>query len=293
MPDHTGAGHRPLDPPAILAALVALLAAFAYLNALAQLRRRGDAWPRARQHAFLAGSVAVALAVTAPMPGAEFTAHMVQHLILGMLAPLLLVLGRPITLALRTTPTGPGRARLLKLIHSRPAAVLMFPPLAGVIDAVGPWVLYRTRLFVIVHDQPWAYAAVHAHVFVAGMIFTASVCQLDPVRRRHPIALRAGSVIVVATAHAVLAKTLWVASPLGTRLSAADAHAGAELMYYGGDVVEIALAVVIAVAWYSASGRALARVRRHAARRGGGGAPATDGPRFHAAQVPADGKSVG
>jgi putative membrane protein len=45
-------------------------------------------------------------------------------------------------------------------------------------------------------------------------------------------------------------------------------------MYYGGDVIEVALAVVIAAIWYSASGRALARARRHAARSSTGGAPA-------------------
>jgi putative membrane protein len=285
MPDHTMAGHRPLDLPVVLVALIALLAAFAYLNAAAQLRRRGHAWPRARQYAFLAGSMAVALAATAPMPGPEFTAHMAQHLILGMLAPLLLVLGRPITLALRSMPAGPGRSRVLKRMHSRPAAVLMFPPLAGAIDAAGLWVLYRTPMFVIVHDQPWLLAAVHAHVFAAGVLFTASVCQLDPVRRRYPMTLRAGGLIAVAMAHAVLAKTLWAASPPGTSYRSVDAHAGAQLMYYGGDVVEIALAVVIAVTWYSASGRALARARRHAACHSGDRGPATGAPLSHATQT--------
>lgn len=57
MPDHTAAGDGQLDLPGVLAALIALLAAVTYLNAAAQLRRRGDRWPRVRQHSFLARAI--------------------------------------------------------------------------------------------------------------------------------------------------------------------------------------------------------------------------------------------
>jgi hypothetical protein len=58
--------------------------------------------------------------------------------------------------------------------------------LAALLDTGGLWVLYRTRLFAATDDRPWLHAAVHAHVFATGLIFTAAVCQLDPVRRRAP-----------------------------------------------------------------------------------------------------------
>jgi putative membrane protein len=269
MPDHVSAAGGPLDLAGVVAALALLLAAFTYLGAAARLRRRGDRWPQGRQYAFVAGAVALAAVATVPPPGAEFTAHMTQHLIIGMVAPLLLVLGRPVTLALRTVPAGPSRTRLLKVMHSRAVAVLVFPPLAAAIEAGGLWALYRTRLFAIIHGEPWWPAAVHAHILTAGILFTASVCQLEPVRRRYPTVLRTGSLLAAATAHAVLAKTLWVAPPPGTLYGSIDAHNGAELMYYGGDAIEIALAVVVAATWYSTSGRALARAQRRCVHSGG------------------------
>jgi putative membrane protein len=69
----------------------------------------------------------------------------------------------------------------------------------------------------------------------------------------------------------VLAKSLYAYPPPGadsalTSIAPADLQAGAQLMFYGGDAVEIALAVVVAMQWYVAVGRGRARVaRRHAA----------------------------
>jgi putative membrane protein len=89
----------------------------------------------------------------------------------------------------------------------------------------------------------------------AGVLFSSAICQLDPVRRRRSTALRATTLLVAGTAHAVLAKTLYATGPPGTAFAAADLRAGAQVMYYGGDAVEVALALVLAVGWYTAAGR--------------------------------------
>ncbi len=245
-----------------LTVVLAALAGFAYVVGATRLRRRGDAWPRPRQYLFVAGTVGLAVAASVPLPFAEFTAHMLQHLVIGMAGPLLLVLGRPVTLALRLLPGGRGRNAVLAVLHARVTAVLVSPPFAGLLDGAGLWVLYRTRLFAAADDRPWLHAAVHAHVFATGLLFTASVCQLDPVRRRYPFWLRAAALVTVATAHAVLAKSLWIAAPPGTAFAIRDARTAAESMYYGGDLVEVALAAVLAAGWYIATGRALVRAGR-------------------------------
>jgi putative membrane protein len=123
----------------------------------------------------------------------------------------------------------------------------------------GLWILYRTRLFASTHDHPWLHGLVHLHVLMAGVVFSASICRLDPMRHRSSFTARGATLVVAGTAHGVLAKSLWVTPPPG--FSATDLHAGAELMYYGGDVAEIALAVVMAAQWYAAGGRALRRSR--------------------------------
>jgi putative membrane protein len=240
-------------------ATAAVLAAVGYLLAAHRLRRRGDTWPRLRDVSFTAGSGALAWAMLADPPGGPFTAHMTRHLVAGMAAPLLLVLARPLTLGLRTLPPGRLRRGLLATAHARPARLLLFPPLAALVDVGGLWLLYRTGIFAATHHQPLPYALVHAHVTVAGLWFTFAVCQLDPVRRRWNLAVRATTLLGAGTLHAVLAKSLYATPPPGTAFTPGDLHTGAQLMYYGGDLVELALAVTLAAQWYAATGRAHAR----------------------------------
>jgi len=235
---------------------VALLAVAAYEAGAWRLRKRGDRWPPGRDVVFAAGA-AVAL-----VPGAAtFTGHMLQHVLLGMLAPLLVVLARPVTLLLRAVPAA-ARRRLKRVLGSRPAAVLVFPPVAAVLEAGSLWLLYRTGLFAAAGRDPWLHVLVHAHVVAAGVLFTASVCRLDPLRHRVGLGPRAAALVGAAAAHAVLAKSLFATPPPGTAFAVADRQAGAQLMYYGGDLVELGLALVVALSWYAARGRAVAAVSR-------------------------------
>jgi putative membrane protein len=247
---------------AVLVAAVALSAAAAYLAAAVRLRCRGDAWPRWRDASFTAGGAGLAWAAVGTPPGDPFTAHMVQHLVTGMAAPLLLVLARPLTLVLRSLNPGAVRRGLLSVAHSRVAAALLFPPLAALADVGGLWLLYRTGLFAATRQDPWVHALVHLHVLAAGVWFTFAVCQLDPVRRRRSLAVRGATLLAAGAAHAVLAKTLYAAGPPGTAFTAADLHTGSQVMYYGGDLVEVALATVLAASWYAAAGRAWRRRQR-------------------------------
>ncbi|MET9799648.1 cytochrome c oxidase assembly protein [Streptomyces sp. NPDC006368] len=235
--------------------MAASTAAAVHLAGSARLRRRGDAWPWRRDVSFTAGCAALAYAMTAALPGGPFTAHIVQHLVVAMAAPLLLVLGRPLTLALRALPPGPARRALVAVGHSRPAAVLLFPPVAALLDIGGLWLLHRTPLSAAAHHHPLLGAAVHLHVLAAGLLFTFAVCGLDPLRHRWSLAWRGATLLAAGTAHAVLAKTLYAVPPPGTAHAGADLRTGARLMYYGGDAVEFALAAVLAVQWYATAAR--------------------------------------
>lgn len=245
-----------------LAAVAALLVAVAYVLAAGRLRRRGDVWPRWRDVSFTAGGTGTAWAAVGGLPGGPFTGHMVQHLVVGMAAPLLLVLARPLTLALRALAPGRARGLLLGLARSRPVGRLVFPPLAALLDVGGLWLLYRTDLFAAMRHQPVLHGVVHAHMLAAGLLFAFAVCQLDPVRRRWSTAVRGATLLAAGAAHGMLAKTLYALPPTGTAFTPADLHSGVRWMYYGGDLVEAALAVVLGVGWYTAGGRARARRTR-------------------------------
>ncbi|MEV2256079.1 cytochrome c oxidase assembly protein [Streptomyces sp. NPDC050147] len=244
---------------------VALLVAVCCLGCVAaarQLRRRGDRWPHRRDAAVCAGGAVFVTSVVAPWEGwPPFTGHMVTHLGIGMIAPLLFVLGRPVTLALRALPVVPRR-RLLSCVHSRPAALLVWPPLAALMHSAGLWVVYRTPVMGAAHHQEWLHTLVSVHLLVSGVLFSFAVLALDPLRHRAGFALRGAALLAASAAHGILSKSLYVTGPPGTTFAAADLHLASYVMYYGGDVVGIVLAVLLGRQWYTAEGRALVRARR-------------------------------
>ncbi|GAD82987.1 cytochrome c oxidase assembly protein [Nocardia asteroides] len=178
--------------------VLVLAAVGAYLAAVWRLRARGDHWSWWPAAAALSCGVLLIVAALAPLPGEPFATHMV----VGMVAPLALVLARPITLALRALGK-PARARLLGIVRSRVVAVLMFPPVAAVLDIGGLWLLYRTGMFAAVHDRMGLHAVVFVHVFASGVLFSAAVTQLEPVRHRYSLLLRAATLVAAAAGHAI------------------------------------------------------------------------------------------
>ena len=237
---------------------LAALGAAAALYAIALWRsRRRSPWPLARSASWFAGLACAAIAV-GPIARAaheSFTAHMVGHLLLGMLAPLLLVLGAPVTLALRALPVDDARA-FARVLRSRAVRWLTHPVVALLLDLGGLWLLYGTAqhaggLFALMHGSALVHAGVHLHILLAGYLLTASLVGRDPDPHRAPLAVRAAVLVVFIAGHSMLAKWLWAHPPVG--VDALDAQAGSQVMYYGGDVVDVALLVLLGWRWFTAT----------------------------------------
>ena len=255
----------------LIPVVLTILAAAGYGTALARLHRRGDRGPARRTACLSAGSVCVCAAVLPPVSSHDeyFPVHIVQHLLLGMAGPAFLALSAPVTLALRALPRRPHRAAL-RLLHSRPIGIVSSLPAAIVLDPGGLYVLYLTGLYRAAENDNLIHAAVHLHMFLAGCLLSWALIGLDPIRRRPGTKARLAALAVAGAAHDTLAKLMYAHSlPVGGG-SLASRHTGAGLMYYGGTVIDIALAIVLMSQWYQASGRALART----ARRGNAGAHA-------------------
>lgn len=247
------------------AGLTALgVAAALYAIALWTSRRRSP-WPLRRSACWFAGLACAALAI-GPIARAaheSLTAHMAGHLLLGMVAPLLLVLGAPVTLALRALPIDEARA-LSRLLRRPPVRWLTHPVVAGLINVGGLWLLYGSAsdedgLFALMHGSAFVQAVVHLHVLLAGYLFTASLVGRDPDPHRAPLAVRAAVLLAFIAVHSMLAKWLFAHPPVGS--DPVDAQAGAQLMYYGGDVVDVTLLVLLGLGWFAAT-----RPRARAAR---------------------------
>ena len=253
----------------LLAILAVLAGLGAYLVAAHRLRRNGIDWPRYRDGCAIVAAIGL-VAVSAPWAGGGFLAHMVRHVVVGMVSPLFLVVALPGTLTLRAL-RGPRRRRVLAVLHSRPVSWLVVPPVTALLTVGSIFLLYRTPLLAASLAAPWLHDLVHVHLLMTGVLFTVAVCQLDPLRRRYSLPLRATTMVAAAAAHSVVAKGLYATPPPNTAFDTADLQAGAQLMYYSGDVVEIGMAIVLGVTWYAAGGRALASARRRAGRMGAAG----------------------
>jgi len=235
--------------------LLALPLMLLYLGAAFWTSRRYKRWPAYRSLLACVGILACASAVAGPLAQAShgsFTAHMFGHLLLGMLGPLLLVYSAPITLLLRSLPRRSARM-LTGLLRSRPAAVLTHPVTAALLNAGGLWLLYTTDLYAAMHTSAMLHMLVHFHVFAAGYLFTASILPVDPSPHRTGMKLRACVMIAAFAAHGILSKFLYASPPLGTDI--ADARIGAQLMYYGGDGVDLLLILLFCYRGYRAAGR--------------------------------------
>lgn len=207
-------------------------------------------WPWRRCVWWVLGCAAATVSVTGPIATAaddSFAAHMVTHLLLGMTAPLLLVLAAPVTLLLRSLPVAAGR-RLSRVLTSLPARLLTEPGVAALLSVGGLWLLYTTDLYPAMHHQSLVHLLVHLHLITAGYLFAVAIVSVDPLPHRRSFLHRSVVVILAMAAHDVLAKHLYAHPPSG--VDAAGAESGSMIMYYGGDAVDLLLIIVLWLRWY-------------------------------------------
>src|SRR6185369_2214047 len=148
-----------------------LVSAGLYLYGVWKLRSAGHAWPVSRTIFFVPLGLGLIAFVTLGGIGAyddqTLSIHMVQHMVLGMIAPIFLALGAPVTLALRTLPRKPRGARVSAL-HSRIAKVLAFPLFSFALFVATPFALYFSGLYQLTLEHEWLHNLTHLHFIVVG-----------------------------------------------------------------------------------------------------------------------------
>lgn len=181
-----------------------LLAAALYGFAMVRLYRRGDRWPLGRPVWFGAGLVTVVAVTTTGVGGYSmelFSAHMTQHMVLSMLSPILLLLGAPVTLALRLLPRRPRRA-LLSVLHSRPAQVVSSPLVSLPLFIASLYGLYFSPLFDFAMRGWWGHEWMIAHFLGVGLLFFWPLLAVDPAPHRPGHLLRMIELLVAVPFHA-------------------------------------------------------------------------------------------
>ena len=259
-----------------LVALFLLVSAALYGYGVYRLRQRGDHWPVGRTVAFVAGGLGSIAAVT--VTGIEaydttlISVHMVQHMVLSMVGPIFLALGAPVTLALRTLPSGP-RGKLLALLHSRVARVLTFPLVAFGIFVANPFVLYFTGLYEQTLLHSWLHEFIHVHFIVTGCLFFWPLLGLDPLPNRWPYPGRALLMVLSVPFHTVLGLTIMQSSTLlagdyyrNLDLSwtdpVSDQVTAGGILWAGGEIVSVTMLGILIVQWVRQSEREAKRIDR-------------------------------
>lgn len=247
----------------------------AYLVGARRVNRANPRVPVARWRTFvwLAGLAVILVALSSAIDvyaGDLLTVHMVQHLLLAMVAPPLLALGAPITLALRIASPETRHRLILPVLHSKIVRVLASPLVAWPLFAVAMWLTHFSPLYNAALEDPAIHDAEHLLYLATGLLFWWPVVAADPIPHRMgygtrlaylgfqmPINAAVGLAIYFAPVvlyphYATLVRT-WGPDAL------TDQQIGGVLMWGAGDLLLLVAIPLVVVAWMRADVRRSAR----------------------------------
>ena len=245
-----------------LAIVPIVAAAWLYGMGLRRAARSGTPHPHRSAVAFFAGLAVVALALASPIDAyaeASFSVHMAQHLLLTLLAPPLLALGAPITLALRATR--PAAAKLVSRLLRSQVAVVLGSPVVGWVLFVGVgFVIHLTPLFDLALRSPAIHALEHALWLGAALVYWWPIVGRDPTPHPMSYPVRLLSLFLAMPAMSFLALAIYSARvPLYDGYAAlpapwgpaalADQRGAATMMWLVENLALVVAMLIVATAW--------------------------------------------
>ncbi len=262
--------------------------AFFYLAGVRRLARRGDRWPIHRTVLWMSGLALLFYVTNGGLNVYEkylFSSHMLAHMLLGMMIPVLLVPGAPVTLALRSIvkrDDGSRGARewIMLFVHSRVSGLLANPIAAAVIFTSSLWIFYYTPVFRWATTDHIGHQWMIVHFLITGYLFVQSLIGVDPVPYRAPYPLRLVLLFATMAFHAFFGLSLTTGSgllladwygamgrPWGAS-AIADQQAGGGIAWSLGEIPTIVLAIVVAIMWSRSDTKDATRLDRKADRDG-------------------------
>ena len=274
---------------------VLVLAVALYIKGVVILKKRGDAWPVGRTIAFALGISAIDFATSGGLgvyAMYSFEYHMIAHMTLGMIAPIGLVLGAPITLALRTLPQGRTstesgpRAILVALLHSRIGVLFTNPIVALALFDGSLFVLYFTDLFGTLMATHAGHLLMNVHFILAGFLFFMIIIGVDPSPRRIHHLVRIVMLFAAMAIHAFFSISLLATTTLIDRgfyssqnipwLGSGildDQRAGGSVSWAMGEIPIILALIATFILWMRDDAKEARRIDRNEERKAAMGEP--------------------
>lgn len=264
--------------------LVVLIGGVGYLWGLRRLHSRGMSWPWRRTAAWAAGLVVVWYSTMGGLGEYShviFSAHMASHMLLSMVAPALMVLGAPITLALGALPGSddpgsPGPRQLLVAVLAGRGVRLLTNPLFTTALFLGSlYAVYLSGAFQWLMENHLGHAWMELHFLVVGLLFFDSLIGIDPLPHRPPALARLGIMLVVMPFHSFFSIVLMTSSTVvgGTYYRELDRGYAVDLLhdqYVGGaigwalgEIPMLIVGVSLFVQWWSGDRREARRIDRN------------------------------
>ena len=281
------------NPDALMIALL-ITAIALYIKGVSVLKKRGDSWPVGRTIAFATGIALIDFATSGGFGVYalfSFEYHMIAHMLLGMIAPIGLVLGAPITLALRTLPQGRTkdergiRALALVALHSRYSVILTNPITALALFDGSLFVLYFTDLFGNLMQNHAGHLFMNIHFILAGFLFFHVIIGVDPNPRKYPHIVRIVILFGAMSLHAFFSIALMSETTLidggyyGSLQTSwlpdllADQSAGGTIGWSMGEIPIILALIATFILWMRDDKRESVRIDRNEARLAAMGEP--------------------
>lgn len=259
-----------------------------YGYAVVRLRRRGDSWPVSRTVFWVAGVLSIALVMCTKLNDygmVMFSVHMVQHMVISMLSPILLLLGAPITLALRALPVSAKRGRkgprelLLALLHSRYMRIITHPVFTIPLFIASLYALYFTPLFDFLMESTPGHIAMMVHFLAVGLVFFWPIMGVDPGPHRPGYVMRMLELFAGMPFHAFFGISLMMASepmvktyadpPASLGIDAlSDQNAAGGIAWAFSEIPSVLVLIALVFQWYRSEQRQARRTDRAADRNG-------------------------
>ncbi len=238
--------------PLLVLATVVVTAAW-YLRARSQLAARGRRWRWNRTVSFLAGLTALDLALQSPVASFTmeyFQAHVIQHLLLMVVAPPLLAMGAPMTLALQTSGRD-TKVRLLGLLNSRPFRLMTHPLPVAVAYYFSMFAFFLTVALGFAMDHMWVMDLINLAFLFTATLFWWPIVGLDPIPHWHMShGAKLANLLIGVPIESFLGLALLSATrPAAPIYTVAGTHSGGALLWIGAELFTFLALIPVFVQW--------------------------------------------